>query len=202
MLSLRNLMLALVMAAVAPAAAEASLIMSLSEDPGLNVVTLSYSGSVNTTGFTSLAPVGTVASITPISGLVQNMSSTQWFLTGSTTGTQTFGTGAAINAASSSGSPIYTNFAAPNIIGLPVGYTSGAPITGMMTFTGTFATLGITPDSTFSFDWGGGGAGRTVTLTTSTVPEPATMGVLAIGSVVSGFAYRRRVKKAKLQGAV
>jgi len=41
-----------------------------------------------------------------------------------------------------------------------------------------------------------------VTLTTSTVPEPATMGVLAIGSVVSGFAYRRRVKKAKLQGAV
>ncbi len=197
MLRLRNLMLALVMAAFAPAAADASLILNLNQ-VGANTI-LTYSGQINTTGLTLIGPVATTASITPNQGILQNATSTNYFLTGSSSGSQNFGTGGAATAVSSSGSPIYVNFSAPSLIGLPAGYASGSPLTGSLTFVGTFATLGITDNTTYTFSWGGGGAGSSVTLNVTSVPEPATMGVLAIGSAVGGFSYRRRVKRAKLQ---
>ena len=197
MLRLRNLMLALVMAAVAPAAADASLILNLNQ-VGANTI-LTYSGQINTTGLTLIGPVATTASITPNQGILQNATSTNYFLTGSSSGSQSFGTGGSATAVSSSGSPIYVNFNAPSLLGLPAGYASGSPLTGSLTFAGTFATLGITDNMSYTFSWGGGGAGRSVTLNVTSVPEPATMGVLAIGSVVGGYSYRRRVKRAKLQ---
>lgn len=196
MLRLRNLMLALVLAAFAPAAADASLIMNLVDQQD-GTVKLDFSGQIDSTAFISVGPVGTTSSITPTSGLVQNATSVQYFLSGSSTGTQTFGTGGIANATASSGSPIYVNFAAPSILGLPVGYTSGNPLTGSMTFTGSLASLGATIGS-YTFNWGGGGTGKSVTLNVSAVPEPASMAVLAIGSVIAGYSYRRRAKRAKI----
>ncbi len=202
MLRLRNLMLGLLMAAMAPAGAEASLIMSLSESGGNTV--LSYSGQINTTGLVQLGTIPTTASIQPSSGLIQNVSSAQLYFINSGSGSQPFGAGGSASATASSGSPIYANFGGPSVLGLPVGYASGSAITGSMTFAGNFAALGIIDNMTYTFSWGAGGAGNSVTLNVKAVgiPEPATMGVLAIGSVVSGFAYRRRAKMAKLQASV
>jgi hypothetical protein len=196
-LRLRNLMLALVMAAVAPAAADASLILNLVDQLD-GTVKLDYSGQINSTSFTSIGPVVSTASIQPNQGLLQNAASVTYFLTGSGSAGQNFGTGGSATATAASGSPIYLNFAAPSILGLPAGYTSGSQLTGSMTFSGTLASLGATAGS-YTFNWGGGGAGRSVTLNVTTIPEPATMAVLAIGSVVGGYSYRRRVKRAKSQ---
>lgn len=184
------------MAAFAPAAADASLIMSLSDQKD-GTVKLTYSGQITTTGLIQLGTLPTTPSMQPSSGLIQNATSAQLYLTGSTTASQPFGTGGSATAIASSGSPIYVNFGGPSILGLPVGYSSGSAITGTMTFAGTFASLGITDNKTYTFSWGAGGAGNSVTLNVSTVPEPATLGVLAIGSVVSGYTYRRRAKRAK-----
>lgn len=195
-------MLALVMAAVAPAAAKASLIMNLS-DLQDGTVTLSYSGQINTAGlFLVQGGATTASSMQPISGQIMKGPATDTFFTSSTSGFQQFGSGALVFPTSQTGSAINTNFGSPALLGLPPGYASGTPITGSMTFAGTFASLGITDNMSYTFSWGAGGAGSSVTLNVRTVPEPATMGIFAIGSVVSGFAYRRRVKKAKLQAAV
>jgi hypothetical protein len=168
-------------------------------------VTLSYSGFINTTtpGFISTGgTLGTTSSIQPNSGLIQNNSTVALFVTGSSAGAQNFGTGGSATATSSSGSPIYVSFAAPSLLGLPVGYTSGSPITGSMTFAGTIASLGLIDNQTYTFSWGGGGPGSSISFTVTSVPEPATMGILAIGSVLSGYGYRRRLKKGKQQAVV
>ncbi len=202
MLRLRNLMLALVMAAVAPAAADASLIMSLTPS-GPSLVTLSYSGFINSSGLISTGgTLATTATIQPNSGLIQNISSVALFVTGSSAGGQNFGSGTSATAVSSSGSPIYVNFGAPSLLGLPAGYASGSPLTGSMTFAGTFASLGFTDNMTYTFSWGGGGPGNSVSFTVTSVPEPATMGILAIGSVLGGYGYRRRLKKTKQQAVI
>jgi hypothetical protein len=199
-LRLRNLMLALVMAAVAPAAADASLILNLVDQLD-GTVKLDYSGQINSTSFTSIGPVVSTSSIQPNQGLLQNAANVTYFLTGSGSAGQNFGTGGPATATSASGSPIYLNFAAPSILGLPVGYTSGAPLTGSMTFSGSLASLGATSGS-YTFNWGGGGSGRSVILNVSAIPEPATIGILSIGSVLSGYGYRRRLKKGKQQAIV
>ncbi len=196
-------MLALVMAAVAPAAADASLILNLVDQLD-GTVKLDYSGQINSTSFTPIGPVVSTSSIQPNQGLLQNAANVTYFLTGSGSSGQNFGTGGSATATAASGSPIYLSFAAPSILGLPVGYTSGAPLTGSMTFSGSLASLGATAGA-YTFNWGGGGDGRSVTLNVALatpVPEPATLCILAVGSVVGGFRYRRRVRLAKLQASV
>ena len=201
MLRLRNLMLGLVMAAMSPSAAEASLILNLSESGGNTVLT--YSGYINTVGLVPVATSSTTASsMQPSSGQIMKGPATDLFFTNSSSGFQPFGSGGLVNPISESGSAVLTNFGSPAILGLPAGYASGAPITGSMTFVGTFAALGITDRRSYTFSWGAGGAGSSVTLNVaSAVPEPATMGVLAIGSVLGGYTYRRRSRKAKIQAA-
>jgi hypothetical protein len=51
---------------------------------------------------------------------------------------------------------------------------------------------------TYMYSWMRGGLTESVTLYIGTVavPEPASMAVLAIGSIASGVAYRRRRKLA------
>jgi hypothetical protein len=195
---MRGVAIALAATVLFPAAAIAGIDITLSESGTTTVLT--YSGSINTTGLTPIGPVGTTDSMTPNGGLVQRASSTQYFLTGATAGSQTFGTGGAVTAATASGAPVYINFSAPAILGLPVGYVSTSSISGAMTFPGTFTTLGITANITRTFSWGVGGAGRTVTLTTVSAPsgvpeiDPAGMGtVLALVAGTLAWLERRRL---------
>jgi hypothetical protein len=170
---------------------DASVIMTLTDNQS-GSVTLSYSGYVNTSFLISTGgSLTTNDSIQPSSGLITKASSVSLFVTGSSDGATNFGSGGVINPTSSSGSPIYINFGAPSLLGLPVGYTSGSTISGSMTFSGSFASLGIT-SGTQAITWSGGGDGKSVTLTRSisssgNVPEPTSMAIFSIGSL--GLAY-------------
>ncbi len=197
MLRLRNLMLALVMAALAPAAADASLIFTLGPY-GPSTVGLVYSGFVTTSDLSvDSTPSNTANFISPSQGRIRAAGALTQYAINSPTGSQTFGTLGQANATGMTGSAVRINFADPEFLGLPTGYVSDSTIAGSMSFNGTLASLGLAP-GTYTFNWGGGGPGRTVTLNviSTPVPEPATMAVMAIGSIIGGFGYRRRLKKA------
>jgi hypothetical protein len=203
-LRLRNFLFTLVLAAAAPVAAEASLIFDLVDQLD-GTVSLNYSGFVNTTGLTLDSPgvSNTANLISPNQGRIRRAGLVDVYDTNSTAISQPFGSGGQAIATSGSGSAVRVNFSDPTALGLPAGYVSLAAISGSMNFAGSLASLGLTA-GTYSFNWGIGGLGRTVELNISSVtpvPEPATLGLFAIGSVVSGYGYRRRMKKAKMMSA-
>jgi hypothetical protein len=138
----------------------------------------------------------TASGILPGGGIIQRGGFTSLFLTGSSTAAQTFGTGGLTLATTSSGSAINVYFNSPTTLDLPAGYVSGGAISGSMTFSGSFASLGINPVAR-TFSWGLGGAGSSVSLTFSSgtggaVPEPTSMAIFGIGAL--GMAYRARRK--------
>lgn len=194
----RHALCGLIVAMVAPVAADAGLVMTLTQNSGSSVL-LTYSGSINTSGMTFLGSFPTTSSMNPSTGLIQKGSATSLWLTNSPSPGSIFGSGTAANATLASGDAIYTNFNAPSLLALPTGYTSLSPIAGTMTFAGTYTSLGITSTST-AFSWLGGGAGRTVSLNvvSPAVPEidPAGMGaVLALVTGALGLFERRRSRR-------
>lgn len=194
----RHALCGLIVAMVAPVAADAGLVMTLTQNSGSSVL-LTYSGSINTSGMTPLGSFPTTSSMNPSTGLIQKGSAGSLWLTTSTSPGSIFGSGTAVNATLASGDAIYTNFNAPSLLALPTGYTSLSPIAGTMTFAGTYTSLGITSTST-GFSWLGGGAGRTVSLNvvSPAVPEidPVGLGaVLALVTGALGLLERRRSRR-------
>ena len=193
----RAIQLALCVAVMAVMAgqSQAAVVMSM-VDKLDGTVELTYTGYINTAGLLDLGPVNLVNSaISPSGGVIQRAGSTSLFLTSSSTAGQTFGTGASTIATTSSGSAIYIDFQS-TLLGLPGGYVSGGAISGSMTFSGSFASLGIDPVAR-TYSWGLGGAGSSVSLTFSSgtggaVPEPTSMAIFGIGAL--GMAYRARRK--------
>lgn len=193
----RAIQLALCVAVMAVMAgqSQAAVVMSM-VDKLDGTVELTYTGYINTAGLSALGPVNLVNSaISPSGGVIQRAGSTSLFLTSSSTTGQTFGTGASTIATTSSGSAIYIDFQS-TFLGLPGGYVSGGAISGSMTFSGSFASLGIDPVAR-TYSWGLGGAGSSVSLTFSpgtggAVPEPTSMAIFGIGAL--GMAYRARRK--------
>lgn len=193
----RAIQLALCVAVMAVMAgqSQAAVVMSM-VDKLDGTVELTYTGYINTAGLFDLGPVNLVNSaISPSGGVIQRAGSTSLFLTNSSTAGQTFGTGASTIATTSSGSAIYIDFQS-TLLGLPGGYVSGGAISGSMTFSGSFASLGIDPVAR-TYSWGLGGAGSSVSLTFSSgtggaVPEPTSMAIFGIGAL--GMAYRARRK--------
>ena len=193
----RAIQLALCVAVMAVMAgqSQAAVVMSM-VDKLDGTVELTYTGYINTAGLTNLGPsTGTSFGILPSGGNIQRGGVWSLFLTGSSTAAQTFGTGGLALATTSSGSAIYIDFQS-TLLGLPEGYVSGGAISGSMTFSGSFASLGINPVAR-TFSWGLGGAGSSVSLTFSSgtggaVPEPTSMAIFGIGAL--GMAYRARRK--------
>jgi hypothetical protein len=89
--------------------------------------------------------------------------------TGSITKPANFGTGGAA-ATSASGSYISIQ-SIPARLQVPAGYISGGALSGTTTYTGTFATLGLTP-GTYVYSWGSGGNADTLTLLIGAQPTP------------------------------
>jgi hypothetical protein len=191
-----QLALCLAVMAVMAGQSQAAVVMSM-VDKLDGTVELTYTGYINTAGLTALGPSNGVSSgIAPSGGLIQRAGVTSLFFTGSSTAGQTFGTGGLTVATTSSGSAINVNFNSPTTLALPGGYVSGGAISGSMTFSGSFASLGINPVAR-TFSWGLGGAGSSVSLTFSSgtggaVPEPTSMAIFGIGAL--GIAYRARRK--------
>lgn len=78
----------------------------------------------------------------------------------------------------------------------PAGYTAGSTFNGSMTFNNTdIAAMGFTPGETGRFTADGTAINYSVA-----VPEPATIGMLAVGSVAAGlgFVRRRRVESTRV----
>ncbi len=70
----------------------------------------------------------------------------------------------------------------------PVGYVSGQNLSGSLTFASTdVVTMGFTPGENGVFS----GGGNTVNYSVA-VPEPATIGMLAVGCLSAGLGFVRR----------
>lgn len=83
-----------------------------------------------------------------------------------------FGTGGA-GAASASGSYLSIQGAPTVSLWVPAGYTSGTAISNTTTYTGSFASLGLTP-GTYTYSWGSGGNADSMTLTIGAPPVTPT----------------------------
>jgi hypothetical protein len=191
-----QLSLCVAVMAVMAGQSQAAVVMSM-VDKLDGTVELTYTGYINTTGLINIGTFpGGASGILPGGGIIQRGGFTSLFLTGSSTAAQTFGTGGLTLATTSSGSAINVYFNSPTTLDLPAGYVSGGAISGSMTFSGSFASLGINPVAR-TFSWGLGGAGSSVSLTFSSgtggaVPEPTSMAIFGIGAL--GMAYRARRK--------
>lgn len=114
---------------------------------------------------------------------------------GGITGPATFGTGAfaAVDAGVS-----YTPDeggggidGAAGLLYVPASYASDDPLTLFAVWTGvTFAKLGLTP-GTFTWTWGTSNP-DSLTVIVSAVPEPSSLGLLALGALALAGVARRR----------
>jgi hypothetical protein len=115
----------------------------------------------------------------------------------------TFGSGGLIGATFSSGDKIGVGVQfSQKTLFLPANYVSGSQLNGSATFVGeTFVSMGITTGS-YQWEWGIDTPDYdTLTLNVvspSSVPEPSTLAVFALGGIgiVAGGIRRRRKKNA------
>jgi hypothetical protein len=112
------------------------------------------------------------------------------------TGPSTFGTGGQIGSFVGTGDCFGFNSAdiTPSflVLELPMDYVSGAQLNGTATYTNsTFATMGVTP-GTYVYSFGSGLNADTLTIDIGgvPVPEPASLGALAVGG--TALIRRRR----------
>lgn len=156
------------------------------EQQGDDVVA-TYSGSWDT--FTRFAPSGGTANQVGGNGVFYALGTGfKDYMSGASM-SLTSGTWTDIStiASSFSGDPFGFNLGGD--YWAPEGYIAGQSLSGSLTFANTdLVTMGFTPDSSGVFS----GAGNTVTFSVSAVPEPATVGMLAVGCVVAGLGFVRR----------
>lgn len=73
------------------------------------------------------------------------------------------------------------------MLSLPTGYIAGSAINTSATFTGqTFSSLGLTPDSTHSWTYGGDN------IEINVAPEPSTYALFGIGAIAMMIVLRRK----------
>jgi hypothetical protein len=198
MSSLRNLVFVAVSVFLSAGSAKASLIINL-VDQNNGSLLLTYSGSINMS--TLGGPVAVnynqgPAMFSAFQGFLRVGTFVDLYNTGATTTPSTFGAGGSI--APTFVAPGSSAFAADFVaktLSVPTGYVSNSPISGSATFSGTLSSNGVNA-GTYMYSWGSGITESVVLNVSSVIPEPGSMAVLAIGSIASGFAYRRRRKVA------
>lgn len=170
------------------------------EQVGSNV-TASGSGSLDVAGLTFDGTVVAFPLILPDSGilLVGNPETTYAaYAYGPIAGPSNFGSGSLAWANSATGDLIGVS-SSISVLGVPLGYLSGSPLSGTATFDNTtLADLGLT-DGTYTWTWGSGDHADSLTLEigasaiTAGVPEPSTWAMMILGFCGIGFlAYRRK----------
>jgi hypothetical protein len=162
---------------------------------------MTYSGSINMS--TLGGPVAVnynqgTPMFSAFQGYLRIGSFVDLYNTGSTSTPSTFGAGGGVvPTLVAPGSNAFAADFVAKTLSVPTGYVSDSPISGSATFLGTYASNGMNT-GTYMYSWMRGGLTDSVTLNIGSVavPEPGSMAVLAIGSIASGVAYRRRRKMA------
>jgi hypothetical protein len=198
---LRNLVFIAVSVLLSAGSAKASLIINL-VDQGNNTLLLTYSGSINMS--TLGGPVAVnynqgTPMFSAFQGYLRIGTFVDLYNTGSTSTPSTFGAGGGVvpTLVTPGSSAFAADFVAKTL-SVPTGYVSNSPISGSATFSGTLSSNGVNA-GTYMYSWGSGITESVVLNVSSVVPEPGSMAVLAIGSIASGVAYRRRRKMAAVK---
>ena len=198
---LRNLVFIAVSVLLSAGSAKASLIINLVDQEN-GTLLLTYSGSIN------MSTLGGPVAVnynqgTPMFSAFQGYLRVGTFVdlynTGSTSTPSTFGAGGGVvpTLVTPGSSAFAADFVAKTL-SVPTGYVSNSPISGSATFSGTLSSNGVNA-GTYMYSWGSGITESVVLNVSSVVPEPGSMAVLAIGSIASGVAYRRRRKMAAVK---
>lgn len=165
-------------------------------------VTVSGSGSLN---FNDLNPIcvpcgAGLAGMLPSSSLISvGPSDTINLYNGASSSSGNLGTGGVAFAASGTGVNVQLDGVGGGI-GVPNGYVSGDPLgTSTSTFTGTFASLGLTP-GTYTWTWGSGANADSFVINIGSVSSSAppqaipTLGewaMIIMASLMALFAIRK-----------
>lgn len=172
--------------ALAPVTADAAITIYINQS-GTSVIA-SYSGSLNTTNLTAIGGLITTCGVpngelTPSSSVlcVGPNGSVQGY-SGVTSWPPNFGTGGPTTANSGSGSSVVIN---NNTLYLPVGYVSGATISGSSTWTNqTIAGLGMTP-GTYQWPWNGDSITVSIGPPVTAVPTLPERALILLGAIVA-----------------
>ena len=198
MRSLGSLVLCLIVGLSTVAPSKAAVIVDVFE--GTNSLTFKYSGSIDTLTVSAVGPtlVGG-ASFSSQQSYFQN-DARMIYNTGSTSPSVVLGNGGAVAATSvKPGSTAFHFDFVSKTLGLPVGYVSGSAIDGEVVIFGNLAYHGMAPGS-HTYSWFNLSGTDSVTLNVGTisnpVPEPASLSIFAIGSLVAGYRFHRRKNKA------
>ncbi len=176
--------------------ADADVIIDVSQS-GSNVVATG-SGSIDLTGLAFNETLSVVVGVQPNIAFI-TLGATPGgsfdIYTGAS-GPSSFGSGGTTLADSGTG-PLFGVLGTSNVgtgIFVPIGYVSGNPLSGSLTFDNkTIAGLGLTP-GTYTYTWGTGPVeSLTVNISPASVPEPSSL-ALAGMAVAAGLiaACRRR----------
>lgn len=174
-------------------AAEAAVVMTLSESGG--DVTLAASGTLKITALSGPLQNGASGYIRSLDSTLttggSNVAGTSRY-EGAILGSAPFGSRATgLIATSGSGDTFGVYGNVPEIV-TPLGYVSGAPLSGTATWSGeTFSSLGLIAGS-YVYSWGAGADADTLTVNVGTaVPEPSAS-LLGLAGALSLLRRRRK----------
>ena len=160
---------------------------------GANSLTFKYSGTINSSTVNAVGPESaSTVSFSSLQSYFQN-GARMIYTTGSTSPSVQLGNAGTVAATyvKPGSTPFHFDFSAKTL-GLPTAYTSGSLIEGEVTIFGSLAYHGMSP-GTHSYSWAGGS--ESITLNVYGIPEPGSMSIFAIGSIVAGYRLHRRKTK-------